>query len=180
MRIVSTRITFLLLFVIIPLHLSGQEKLKGNKIVVTEDRNISDFNKIDIKDKIEVIINQGNNKSVLVETDENIQFAVLTEVKDNTLYIQLSKKIIKKKTLKVYVSVDDFINEISTNGYANVRSDGTLNLDQITINASGDSKISMDIKCSNFTLLNNKVQIYIYPLIPIKPLLMGIIRVRQN
>jgi hypothetical protein len=149
-------IAILLLFIILPLNISGQEKLKGNKIVVTEDRNISDFNKIEINDNIDVIITQRSDKSVSVETDENLQFAVLTEVKGEVLTIKLSKKIIKKKVLKVYISIDDFIDEINTYNRADVRSDGTLNLDQIVINAEDDSKVVMDIKCALFSLKNNE------------------------
>ena len=149
-------IAILLLLIILPLNISAQEKLKGNKIVVTEDRNISDFNKIEINDNIDVIITQASDKSVSVETDENLQFAVFTEVKGEVLTIKLSKKIIKKKVLKVYISIDDFIDEISTYDRAKVRGDGTLNLDQIVINAEGDSRIIMDIKCARFSLKNNE------------------------
>ena len=156
MKMATPCIAILLLLIILPLNISAQEKLKGNKIVVTEDRNISDFNKIEINDNIDVIITQASDKSVSVETDENLQFAVFTEVKGEVLTIKLSKKIIKKKVLKVYISIDDFIDEISTYDRAKVRGDGTLNLDQIVINAEGDSRIIMDIKCARFSLKNNE------------------------
>jgi len=156
MKIATSRIAILLLFIIMPLNISAQEKLKGNKDVVTEDRNISDFNKIEINDNIDVIITHASDKSVSVETDENLQFAVFTEVKDEVLTIKLSKKIIKKKVLKIYISIDDFINEINIYDRAKVRSDGTLNLDQIVINAEGDSKVVMDIKSAGFYLNNNE------------------------
>ena len=156
MKIATPSIAILLLLIILPLNISAQEKLKGNKIVVTEDRNISDFNKIEINDNIDVIITQANDKSVSVETDENLQFAVFTEVKDEVLTIKLSKKIIKKKVLKVYISIDDFIDEINTYKRAEVRSEGTLNLDQIVINAEDDSKVVMDIQCARFSLKNNE------------------------
>ena len=156
MKMVSSRIAILLLFIIMPLNISAQDKLKGNKIVVTEDRNISDFNKIEINDNIDVIITQASDKSVSVETDENLQFAVFTEVKGEVLTIKLSKKIIRKKVLKVYISIDDFIDEINTYDRAEIRGDGTLNFDQIIINAEGDSRISMDIKCAGFSLKNNE------------------------
>ena len=156
MKIVSSWIVILLLFIIIPLNICAQEKLKGNRIVVTEDRNISDFNKIEISDNIDVIITHASDKSVSVETDENLQFAVFTEVKGEVLTIKLSKKIIRKKVLKVYISIDDFIDEINIYDRAEVRSDGTLNLDQIVINAEGDSKVVMDIKSAGFSLNNNE------------------------
>ncbi len=156
MKIIHIKVIALFLVLIIPFNIAAQDKLKGNKIVIIEDRNIYDFEKIVIKDKIEVIISQGRDKSVTVETDENLQFAVLTEVNNNVLTIRLSNKISKSKVLKVSVIVDEFLDEINTKDKANVAAKGNLNLDQITINAEGDSKINMDIKCSNFTLHNNE------------------------
>jgi len=139
-----------------PLFMSAQDKLKGNKIVIVENRELSNFDKIEIKDKIEVEIIQGAEVSVKVETDENLQFAVLTEVKENVLTISLSNKIIRRKSLKVYITIDALIDEISTSDKAEVSSNGTLTLDLFTLNAGGDSKIKMDVKCSHFTLNNNE------------------------
>jgi len=149
-----TKTTVLVILFMIPLFMSAQDKLKGNKIVITENREISPFEKIVIKDKIEVEIIQGNETFVKVETDENIQFAVLTEVKGNTLTISLSNKIIKRKLLKVYIGINNRINEISTSDKVDITSNGILNLDHLILNAGGDSKITMNIKCSHFTLNN--------------------------
>jgi len=156
MKIATSSIAILFLLIIMPINISAQDKLKGNKIVVTEDRNISDFNRIEINDNIDVIIKHSSDNSVSVETDENLQFAVFTEVKGEVLTIKLSKKIIKKKVLKVYISIDDFIDEINTYDRAEIRSDGTLKFDQIIINAEGDSRINMDINCARFSLKNNE------------------------
>jgi len=156
MKIATSSIAILFLLIIMPINISAQDKLKGNKIVVTEDRNISDFNRIEINDNIDVIIKHSSDNSVSVETDENLQFAVFTEVKGEVLTIKLSKKIIKKKVLKVYISIDDFIDEINTYDRAEIRSDGALKFDQIIINAEGDSRINMDINCARFSLKNNE------------------------
>jgi hypothetical protein len=154
MKKVHIKRAVIVLLFMMPLYMASQEKLKGNKIVVTENREISPFEKIVIKDKIDVEIIQGNETFVKVETDENIQFAVLTEVKGNTLTISLSHKITRRKLLKVYISVNDLINEISTSDRADITSNGILNFDRLTINAAGDSEITMNVKCSQFTLNN--------------------------
>ena len=154
MKKVHIKRAVIVLLFMMPLYMASQEKLKGNKIVVTENREISPFEKIIIKDKIDVEIIQGNETFVKVETDENIQFAVLTEVKGNTLTISLSHKITRRKLLKVYISVNDLINEISTSDRADITSNGILNFDRLTINAAGDSEITMNVKCSHFTLNN--------------------------
>lgn len=134
----------------------AQEKLKGNKIVITENRGISNFNSIEIKGKLDVIFSQGNSQSVVVETDENLQFAVITEVRDSTLVINLSKRIIRKKALNVYVTANQFINKITTKEKAKITSEGLFNFNTLTINAEGNSRITIDIKSDQFTLNNNE------------------------
>jgi hypothetical protein len=134
----------------------SQNKLRGNKIVVSEDRGISEFSAIEVKDKIEVVLVQGGNQSVTVETDENLQFAVETDVVGGTLVIKLSKRIIKKKALTVFITIDENIKEITAKDRADVKGDGPFHFETLTINAEGDSKITMDIKSEEFTLNNNE------------------------
>ena len=135
--------------------LVAQEKLRGNKIIITKDRGISSFDAIEVKGKIEVILTQCNNQSVTVETDENLQFAVITEVRDDTLIINLSKRIVRKKVLNIYVTIDEYINKITTKDKAKITADGLFHFSFLTIDAEGDSKITMDIKSEQF-ILNNK------------------------
>ena len=156
MKINIKTIIFLFLLVTSVTTLIAQEKLKGNKIVITEDRGISNFNAIEIKGKIEVILTQGSNQSVTVETDENLQFTVVTEVRGNTLIINISKRIVRKKVLNVYVTIDEYINKITTKDKAKITADGLFHFSALTIDAKGDSKITMDIKSEQLTINNNE------------------------
>lgn len=156
MKAIHMKKVLFLFFIFTSINLIGQEKLKGDKIVVTEDRNISEFTKIEIRDDIDVILKQGTDQSVTVETDENLQSAVLTDVSNNTLIIDLSNKIIRKKTLLVYVTVNQNIDEIITKDKAKLITSGSLTFNAITINAEGDSKIIMDLKTTDFNLNNNE------------------------
>ncbi|MCF6298009.1 MAG: DUF2807 domain-containing protein [Flavobacteriaceae bacterium] len=145
-------LSFLLLF----LGLNAQEKIKGNRNVTTEDRGISNFSKIEIKGKVDVIITQENSQSISVETDENIHEAIKTNVINDVLIIKLTKKIIRKKTLKIYIAIDEYIDEITSKDKTDIKGNGTFNFTDITINAQGDSKIKMNIKTEQFTLNNNE------------------------
>ncbi len=156
MKFFTKTTVFIFLLVTSTTTLVAQKKLKGNKIVITEDRGISNFNAVEVKGKIEVILTQGNDQSVTVETDENLQFAIVTEVRDNTLIINLSKKISKKKALNIYITIDEFVNRITTKDKAKITSDGLFNFNDLTIDAEGNSKITMDIKSEQFTLNNNE------------------------
>jgi len=153
----NSKILFLFILTVLSLNtLYSQEKLKGNKIVISDTRDISGFNSIEIRGKIDVILIRGNNQSVKVETDENLQFAIITEVNDEKLNISILKRIIKKKVLKIYITIDESISEITTKDKVNISADDNFNFNNLTINAQGDSKISLDVKTTQFILNNNE------------------------
>ena len=77
---ISHKIAVIFIFLITSI-ISAQEKLKGNKIVVMEDRAISDFTKIEVIDNVNVNLTYNENQSVAVETDSNLQSAILTDRK---------------------------------------------------------------------------------------------------
>ena len=154
MKSYSLKLIFILI-AIMPVGLSAQEKLKGNKIVVSEERDVEDFTKIDVNDKIDVVITQGESQSVTVEADENLHMAILTEVRSGVLTINVTKKIVRKKVLKVHVTIDNYIEEITTNERAYVSSFGPLKFDAFTLNAEGNSKVTLDVNCSKFFMNNN-------------------------
>lgn len=142
--------------VVLPFKLSAQDKLKGNKIVTTENRYIDVFSKIETHDKIEVVITQGMEQSVTVEADENLHVAVYTEVRDSTLIIDLTKRIVRKKELRVLITIDQYIDEIITKDKSEITTSGTLKFDQLTINAEDDSKLTLDFQASKLVLNNTE------------------------
>lgn len=144
----------LLLFTLLPLALAAQDKLKGNRNVVTEDRFVTGFSKIAIYDKIDIEIMQGMNQSVKVEADDNLHNAVYTELKDSVLEVRLTKRITRKKELKIHITIDNFIDEISTYDKSDTESVGTLKFDKLVLNAMGDSKLKLDINSNNL-IFNN-------------------------
>jgi hypothetical protein len=138
------------------LTVSAQEKLKGNRIVTTENRGNFDFEKIEIGDGIDVLISQGDETSVSVEADENLMDAIITEVNNNTLTIKLSEEIRSKKELKVLVTANSLLNQITIKDKSDITSNSTLFLDSFTLNAEGDSKVSLNLDVIHFYLNNNE------------------------
>jgi len=157
---INGKVTFFIIILFVSINtILGQEKLKGNKIVISDTRDISSFNSIEVNGKIDVILSYGSNQSVKVEADENLQFAIITELNDTNLSIYFLKRIIKKKVLKVYITIDESIIEITTKGKANISSEGLFNFKNLTINAEGDSKINMDVKTEQFILNNENANV---------------------
>ena len=101
MKKVIYSLSFFLLFSLTTIF--AQEKLKGNKEVTTEIRNISDFSKIEVIDNVEVLLVYNPNQSIEIETDSNLHEAILTELNNDVLTIKTSDKITRKKKLLITV-----------------------------------------------------------------------------
>ncbi|MCB0486582.1 MAG: DUF2807 domain-containing protein, partial [Flavobacteriaceae bacterium] len=138
------------------LTVSAQEKLKGNRIVATENRGNFDFEKIEIGDGVDVLISQGDETTVSVEADENLMNAIITEATNNTLFIKLSEEIRSKKELKVLVTANSLLSQITIKDKSDITSNSTLFLDSFTLNAEGDSKVSLNLDVIHFYLNNNE------------------------
>lgn len=124
----------------------SQLRLKGNKIVTTQNREVSNFNIIEVSADVDVYLSQGNQNTVSVETDENLQNAVSILVDNNTLRINFSDKISKSKKMNVHVTVTEDLQIISAYKNANIYADTRLILRKLTINAfeNADFKVKID------------------------------------
>lgn len=81
-----------------------KEKIKGNKIVTTDQRLVDGFHTIDIGEDFEVSLSDDDESSVEVETDENLQQLIKVTVSDSILKIRTTKDIRSKKALNIKVS----------------------------------------------------------------------------
>jgi len=81
-----------------------QDSITGNGNVVKQTRDISNFNSLKVGSGIDVFLTQGDNRTLEVEADENLQDWIKTEVNGNELHIFTEKSIRFAKTKKVYVT----------------------------------------------------------------------------
>jgi hypothetical protein len=93
-------LTILTLLVIL-LAACGASYVRGSGNVITEQREVSGFNGINMAGYGEVIITQGDTESLTIETDENLMQYIQTEVRNNTLYIEFTDKIIPDPSLSI-------------------------------------------------------------------------------
>ena len=75
----------LILFVLTFSLYSCVNTIDGDGNVVTEERNVNTFNKIDISGHFEVFIKQGKQENVEIETDQNLLQLIETETKKEVL-----------------------------------------------------------------------------------------------
>lgn len=133
-------------FLLLSSTIFSQSRLKGNKIVTSQNREVSNFDNIEVSADVDVYLTQGNYNTVSVETDENLQNSIRVQSDNNTLRINFSDKISKSKKKNVYVTVTEDLQSISAYNNANIYADTRLILRKLTINAfeNADFKVKID------------------------------------
>mgnify|MGYP005666488447 CR=1 FL=1 len=123
----------------------GQKlRVRASGDIVEQDRNVSGFTALAVEDGIDVYVALGNSTKVIVKTHEDIQGKIKTEVRNNTLEIEVDGSIWQAKEMSVYVTMPD-LERISTSGGSDVYSQGTLNLDLLEIYTSGGSDVKLEV-----------------------------------
>ncbi len=130
-----------LLFLLSVAGLYAQES--GNKNVITQEREVQAFKGIDAGGSLDIYIQKGESHSVKVETDENFQKKVTTEVNNDILEIK-SKGIKNPTKLNAYITIPE-LTYLKAGGATNVTGETLFETDEMEIIASGASSVKMDI-----------------------------------
>lgn len=125
--------------------------VEGNGRVVTEERNVSDFNGIDISNAFEIILKQGSSESLTIEADDNLLELIVTEVRGGVLKIYSERNIRHPKSLKIFLTFKE-IDYIDISGAVELTSDGKLTFDEIEIDGSGASEIDLELEAEKLEI----------------------------
>lgn len=117
-------------------------KVKGSGRLVTEARDVRDFNGIDVGGVFNVEIVAQKDFFVEVEADDNLVPLIKTEVRDGVLHIEAEKRISSGNGLKIRISAPD-INRIDASGVSRVDLKDSKN-EEMRIDVSGASKITIN------------------------------------
>ncbi len=147
MKKIGLIILTIVLATVITIPVTAQ--IRGNGDLTKKMHSVDDFNALVVSGARDVILLQGDNFTVEVETDANIQEYITLEVKNNTLYFGFSNNKIKKyKELKYYVTAPEYVN-IKSSGASNVSSTGVLSGDNLKLNVSGASDVNLKVDYKN-------------------------------
>lgn len=121
----------------------------GDAGVVTQQRNLNAFSRITVGSAVNLIITKGTNQSVSVETNADLQEKVITEVSGDRLEIS-TRNLNRVDKLNVYVTTPQ-LNEVTATGASKVSMTNEMQSDKFSVEASGASKIDINIKCNDLT-----------------------------
>ncbi len=124
-------------------------QVRGNGNVVKQERSIGDFTGVVVRSGIDLLITQGDQSGVVIETDENLQEFIVTEVESGTLYIHVQKnaKIYKSSDMDAHVAVNQ-LDKLNVSGGGDVQSQGLITTDDVGIAISGGGDLQLDLKAN--------------------------------
>ena len=147
----------ILSFLIISSITFGQkkEKIKGSKIVKLEQKQVESFESIEVEDNIEVFLVKGSECGLEIEADDNLIEFIDYKLAGNNLRISTSRDITSFKKLSVRIIYTDKFNMVIAKNETNITSLSDLVLDNITFKSYDYSKLFINAKTKDFTLMIN-------------------------
>lgn len=125
-------------------------QVEGNGNVTTQKREVGgSFRSVTVGHGLELIIEQGNQTSVIVEADENLQQHIKTEVRDGELVIK-SDANINGTSAKIIVSTPQIDGIEATSG-STVKSKNTIKGDVLELSGSSGSEMDVSVDVNNLT-----------------------------
>lgn len=145
-------VLLLLLFVSTLALAQKNEKIKGSKIVTIVQKEIGEFDSLEVSDNIEVYLDRGEKSELKIEADDNLHDIINIDLSSNTLRINTSKKAINYKKLIVRVTYTNELKRITSKNSAIINAIQEIQLNEISFKALDDSKLNLNVNSKNFTL----------------------------
>lgn len=125
---------------------------EGSGNIVEQTRNITeDFKFIEVSTGVEVIVEQSDTKSVVVETDDNLQELIITKVENGILYVKSSEGYNSTETPKIKVKMP-VISGLSTTSGSTIKSKNKLITENIAVKSSSGSEIDIEVEADHITI----------------------------
>lgn len=151
------KITLLIAVLFMTLTLSAQkkEKIKGSKVVTLEQKEIGDFENLEVKNQLEIFLIKGEKCGIEIEADDNLHEYIDISLQAGTLQLSLTRDISSSKKLSVRVTYTDTFKMVTANNEAKITALEDIVLDDFTFKSFDSAKIFANVKTRNFTLSAN-------------------------
>ena len=129
-----------------------KDKVKGSKTVTIENKDVGNFDELEVDDNLEVYLERGEKNTIRIEADENLQDIISFDLKDHALRIYTTKEAVGYKKLMVRVTYTKDLNLITSKNEAIINAIEEIQLDDVTFKAYDYSKLFLNVNAKNFLL----------------------------
>ena len=139
-------ILFFLAFTTLAVSAQRKPKIKGNKSIVNVNEDLPFFNAIEVKDDLEISLNETTIPGYSITADDNLIDILRFDVVDSTLIIRSFYKITTKKQLDITVNYNELERIVLQQGKLVTKN--MINADELKISTYGTSKLELNAKAS--------------------------------
>ena len=126
----------------------SMNSIKGSGNIVSEDRELTNFNSIKLLGSINLNINSSDNYNCTIIGDDNLINLIKTEVLHNSLQISMNKSYSSTKGLVVNVNAPMY-DEVSISGSGDININNFKN-ETLSLNISGSGDITANGEVQTF------------------------------
>jgi hypothetical protein len=118
----------------------------------TEERSLSEFTDIDLRDRVDLLFEDRPSNTVAVEAGRNLLDQVITEVRDGTLYIRNENRCNWVRSFKPRITVKvplDHIAKLTVRGQGNVDCSDTIVRERFDLaqwGSEGSVRLLLDVQ----------------------------------
>ena len=129
------------------------EIIEGSGHVITTEREISSFSRIEINLGADLTLVQGDEKSLVIAGDDNLMDYIQTEVSGNRLIVSTPDNVSLRSSRPIQLTVGfENLTEIEVRGSSAIRA-GNLDLERLMISFSGSGSTSLTGAVGNQTII---------------------------
>ena len=130
------------------------ERIKGNGEMVTQNRSVSNYDKVSLVGSMDVELISGKEGGLKVEAESNLQEYITTEVSNGVLKISVEKGVSispsGNRGIKVIVPFEE-IEGVAITGSGDIRNSDQINARsfETRLTGSGDLKLNLNVRDLN-------------------------------
>ena len=132
-----------------------RERIKGTKIVTVAQKEIGDFETLEVEDNFEIFLVKGTKSGIEIEADDNLHSSINIGLNGTALRLTTAKEVSGFKKFSVKVTYTDKFKMVIAKHEANVTAISDLDLENFTFKAFDYAKIFANVKAKSFTLMAN-------------------------
>jgi len=151
----NTYFLIVLLLVTSVIFSQTKEKIKASRIVTISQKEVQEFENIELQDEIEFTLIKGDKPSIEIEADDNTHEAFNVNFIGSTLFINLNKSISGAKKTSVRITYTDAFKMLTAKQDASVTALLEIKLSNVTFKCFDNSKLFLNANITNFTLIAN-------------------------
>lgn len=123
----------------------------GNGNITEETRNVGAFFKLDIEGNYDIVLQEGANPLVTIQTDENLHQYIETSIDGQSLKIRNIENVAPTEGTRLIVTYQK-IEQIKLAGAAKLSNRGTLNADELRLRVEGAGVVDLSLEAQELEL----------------------------